>query len=496
VGVLAYELLIGCAPFDDDSRESVCISILEREPSYPSSLSKGAKRFIRAALLKDPGFRPSARDLLDHPWIQSWRKWSLDPSEVMRPDSSQPEVMRPDSSQQASAEYKDNSALQSRHPPNREDASSSSAVSPCPPKPALPAQTVSSKEPSEASSSSEHRPISADLLSTSFKPMYPVRNPSDYNSNRLHTLPSSYSTLPWKTTGDACLPQRPAISISLGGADSQSHLISAPQLSLGITSSSRAANDPSSDAGSASSAGEARLPRRQLSGIHLKPTETHPVGGPSNNDIGSLACGSISRTCGGVRLGGTPPIITSSFPAASAFSSVEGPRQKATASGTLLSQRPAECMAISEVKPLRSDNKNNITDDLRRSVSFADRLSSSIKPSSAAAIDLQRSRSLEAAVAGASDSSISVKPAAVAFPVKPLASTSRPLSASWYQPLARRPPSPSASFHQQSTSGEKSPASGKSQPAHGPNTSSMDGEGAAESLIKDRTLNLPRINKA
>ena len=63
------------------------MSILEEEPSYPSSLSKGAKSFIRAALIKDAALRPSSRELLDHPWTQAWSQWVKNPSASVRPDS-------------------------------------------------------------------------------------------------------------------------------------------------------------------------------------------------------------------------------------------------------------------------------------------------------------------------------------------------------------------------------------------------------------------------
>jgi serine/threonine protein kinase len=52
VGVLTYELLVGCAPFDDESREQVCMSILDLEPVYDDWMPQGAKSFIQAALTK------------------------------------------------------------------------------------------------------------------------------------------------------------------------------------------------------------------------------------------------------------------------------------------------------------------------------------------------------------------------------------------------------------------------------------------------------------
>ena len=46
MGILAYELLVGAAPFDDESRENVCVGILENEPVYPSGLPKLARRQV------------------------------------------------------------------------------------------------------------------------------------------------------------------------------------------------------------------------------------------------------------------------------------------------------------------------------------------------------------------------------------------------------------------------------------------------------------------
>lgn len=89
IGVLAFELLIGYAPFEGNSKEETCISILGQEPCYDHypSLQKGAMSFIKAALTKDPDFRPSCKDLLDHPWIRAWRDWGENPSQCARPDS-------------------------------------------------------------------------------------------------------------------------------------------------------------------------------------------------------------------------------------------------------------------------------------------------------------------------------------------------------------------------------------------------------------------------
>ena len=53
MGILAYELLTGYAPFDDDSREIIHDNILSAEPLFESGdMSEDARDFIRATLIK------------------------------------------------------------------------------------------------------------------------------------------------------------------------------------------------------------------------------------------------------------------------------------------------------------------------------------------------------------------------------------------------------------------------------------------------------------
>ncbi|XP_061778433.1 serine/threonine-protein kinase H1-like [Nerophis ophidion] len=73
VGVIAYIVLSGSMPFEDDSRRRLYRSILRgkysfhREP-WPS-VSKPAKDFIRGLLEPDPARRPNAERALRHPWL-------------------------------------------------------------------------------------------------------------------------------------------------------------------------------------------------------------------------------------------------------------------------------------------------------------------------------------------------------------------------------------------------------------------------------------------
>jgi hypothetical protein len=69
-GILAYELLIGKPPFEvDDEAETRRRIIQETALALPGHVSAGAASFIRAALAKDAAARPSAAELLRHPWV-------------------------------------------------------------------------------------------------------------------------------------------------------------------------------------------------------------------------------------------------------------------------------------------------------------------------------------------------------------------------------------------------------------------------------------------
>eukprot|EP00887_Chlorella_sp_A99_P007737 scaffold20.g7737.t1 len=68
-GVLAYELLVGKPPFEQESREETYQYIRHRDPVLPSWMSDGAKDFITSALAKSARKRPTMQELLQHPWI-------------------------------------------------------------------------------------------------------------------------------------------------------------------------------------------------------------------------------------------------------------------------------------------------------------------------------------------------------------------------------------------------------------------------------------------
>lgn len=74
IGILAYELLVGCPPFEQEARSDTYDSIMYKEPRLPSSISSQGKNFILAALNKNAEQRPSVLDLIRHPWIQQYAR--------------------------------------------------------------------------------------------------------------------------------------------------------------------------------------------------------------------------------------------------------------------------------------------------------------------------------------------------------------------------------------------------------------------------------------
>ncbi|KAG2498844.1 hypothetical protein HYH03_003036 [Edaphochlamys debaryana] len=74
VGVLAYELIVGRPPFDKGQKKATIAEILNGDPFIPSWLSEGATHFIKWALTKEQGKRPSVAQLAEHPWIVSHMK--------------------------------------------------------------------------------------------------------------------------------------------------------------------------------------------------------------------------------------------------------------------------------------------------------------------------------------------------------------------------------------------------------------------------------------
>lgn len=65
----------GYKPFQGVSYEGIAAAVIQHAiADLPPHISPAFKAFIAAALTYDPQQRPSARQLLDHPWIQVGQK--------------------------------------------------------------------------------------------------------------------------------------------------------------------------------------------------------------------------------------------------------------------------------------------------------------------------------------------------------------------------------------------------------------------------------------
>ena len=81
VGVLAYALLSARAPFTGRNDQELFDKIQHcgEQLKFPSpdfdAVSEEAKHFIRSLLVKDESNRPTACELLDHPWMVKADQW-------------------------------------------------------------------------------------------------------------------------------------------------------------------------------------------------------------------------------------------------------------------------------------------------------------------------------------------------------------------------------------------------------------------------------------
>jgi serine/threonine protein kinase len=73
LGVLVYQLIAGTFPFTGSSRSELFRNITSGKFLFKSRLwdqvSKEARSFIRLCLEVDQTQRPSAQELLEHPWL-------------------------------------------------------------------------------------------------------------------------------------------------------------------------------------------------------------------------------------------------------------------------------------------------------------------------------------------------------------------------------------------------------------------------------------------
>ena len=72
MGVLAFELLTGNAPFENDDIQKTYMNITKHKISYPRYLSDASVDFIRRILRQNPNMRLSLADMLKHPFITKY----------------------------------------------------------------------------------------------------------------------------------------------------------------------------------------------------------------------------------------------------------------------------------------------------------------------------------------------------------------------------------------------------------------------------------------
>jgi serine/threonine protein kinase len=74
VGIVLFALLCGCFPFDDKFMSRVEDKIQEGKYEFPQeideAISNDAKKFVAYLLQVNPKDRPSAKVVLQHPWLQ------------------------------------------------------------------------------------------------------------------------------------------------------------------------------------------------------------------------------------------------------------------------------------------------------------------------------------------------------------------------------------------------------------------------------------------
>ena len=68
-GILAYELVVGRPPFEvNDEVQTATMIMFSNNISYPPKHSALWADFVKVALEKKPHIRPTALQMLDHPW--------------------------------------------------------------------------------------------------------------------------------------------------------------------------------------------------------------------------------------------------------------------------------------------------------------------------------------------------------------------------------------------------------------------------------------------
>ncbi|KAG7194154.1 uncharacterized protein KQ657_004862 [Scheffersomyces spartinae] len=132
IGVIVYFMLCGYMPFDCETDEETKTAItscdyLFEPPEYWNHISVDAKDFIRQCFILDPKLRPTARDLLEHPFVTGkLGKPSKAPEPVVQllspPNSGSSTMMIPSRSSECNDHEKLKEALTNILQPNHNSA--------------------------------------------------------------------------------------------------------------------------------------------------------------------------------------------------------------------------------------------------------------------------------------------------------------------------------------------------------------------------------------
>ncbi|XP_043662094.1 aurora kinase B [Drosophila teissieri] len=71
LGILCYEFVVGCPPFESNSTESTYSKIRRMEISYPPHLTKGCKELIGGLLRKESKGRITLVEVMTHYWVKA-----------------------------------------------------------------------------------------------------------------------------------------------------------------------------------------------------------------------------------------------------------------------------------------------------------------------------------------------------------------------------------------------------------------------------------------
>uniref|UniRef100_H3B4Y9 non-specific serine/threonine protein kinase n=1 Tax=Latimeria chalumnae TaxID=7897 RepID=H3B4Y9_LATCH len=82
IGVLCYECLVGCPPFETESLQDTYRKIVKVDFKFPLLVSEGAKDLISKLLQHDATQRLPLPLVISHPWVKAYSKRVLPPETV------------------------------------------------------------------------------------------------------------------------------------------------------------------------------------------------------------------------------------------------------------------------------------------------------------------------------------------------------------------------------------------------------------------------------